>query len=89
MYENVKSTYNVLDIAASVKQFAAMLKLVGTNRKLIEKAYILKAERSLAKQVLGENKKSTGSLSYGLTQKFNEKEYQVLKNFTQDLITMN
>ncbi|MBQ8132266.1 MAG: hypothetical protein IJ193_07225 [Bacilli bacterium] len=66
-----------------------MIELAGVNRKLIEKAYVLKAERRLAKQILEDNKKKVGSLSRGLVQKFNDKEYQVLRNFVQDLVTMN
>lgn len=88
-YEQVKSTYNILDIVSSVKQFNSMIELAGVNRKLIEKAYILKMERALAKEILNTNKNKVGTLSRGLMQKFNDKEYQVLKNFAQDLITVN
>ena len=88
-YENVKSTYNILDIIDSAKQFKAMLEKARDNRRLIEKAYILKVERLLADIVLRSNKEVKNGISSGLSQKLRENEFQVLKTFTQDLITAN
>ena len=88
-YEKVKSTYNILDIIDSAEQFKAMLEMARNNRKLIEKAYILKVERKIADIVLRVNKDVKNGISTGLTQKLREKEFQVLKTFTQDLITAN
>lgn len=89
LYDKVKTTYNILAVATGAEQFNAMLQMVGINRKLIERAYILKTQRKLANAVLSGNKSVKKGLSLGLTQKFNEKEYQVLKNFTQDVILAN
>lgn len=89
VYDKIKSTYNILAIASSAKQFEAMLKMVSLNRKLITRAFILSKERKLANAVLLPNKTIKNGLSYGLLQKFNEREFNTLKNFTQDVITAN
>lgn len=89
-YENVKSTYNVLDIIMSVPHFREMFKLVKTNRKIIEKAIYFKTSRLLADAILKVNKKiSDNGLSRGLRQKLNEKEFRIIQNATGDIITRN
>ena len=89
MYEQVKSTYNILDIITKTPQFWEMFKLSGTNRKLIEKAVILKYERIVANTLLKVNKPLAGSFNTGIIQKLNDREFRVIQQAVSDIITRN
>ena len=86
-YEQVKSTYNILEIVSKSNHFWEMLKLAGINRKDISKSVAIKYERIIADKLLRVNKKIEDGLSRGLTQKLNDKEFRIIQNITRDLLT--
>lgn len=89
-YEKVKSTYNILAVVSNTPHFWEMLKLSGTNRKILLKSVALKYERVIADKLLKMAKPLAGvnhnGLSKGLTQKLNEQEYKILQDGVRDLI---
>jgi biotin-(acetyl-CoA carboxylase) ligase len=74
-YEMCAETYNILDIVTRVPHYNAMLKLIATNRYLIQRSVALTMERELANKILNADKLTKkGEINVGETMSFNERE---------------
>ena len=93
-YEKVKSTVNILKAVLSAPNYNAMLKIVGSNRKAIERAAVIRIENDLADKVLAEAKTKAKSangtgISTGYFYKLNQKEYKALEYAVSDALILN
>ena len=84
-FENIKTTFNVLDVITKVDHFWEMLKTVGLNRDLINTAAIFKFERKIEKEVLNKSE----VLTPADTKSISNKDWRVLANYTRDVVTLN
>lgn len=84
-FENIKTTFNVLDVITKVNHFWEMLKTVGLNRDLINTAAIFRLERKLEKEVLNKSDVLTPTD----TRSISNKDWRVLSNYTRDVVTLN
>lgn len=87
-YNQVKSTYNVLQMAISVPHYRSMLDTIRTNRYLIERSIALKMERELADQVIKQGKVQDGKFNYGYGQSLDSKAFGITKKYVSDLMIL-
>jgi hypothetical protein len=67
-----------------------MLKLVETNRYLLERSAAVKLERRLAKEILSHKHEKSGNvIEKADTKTLNQKEFARLKTYVTDVITLN
>lgn len=89
-YESVKAIYNPLRIVSVAQHFSSMLKLVETNRYLLERSAAVKLERQLAKEILSHKHEKSGNvIEKADTKTLNQKEFARLKTYVTDVITLN
>ena len=87
-YNQVKSTYNVLQMAISVPHYKSMLDTIRTNRYLVERSVALSMERTLADQVIKSGKKFDGNFNYGFGQSLDPKAFGIVKRYVSDLLIL-
>ena len=89
-YEEVKAMYNPLRIVSTAQHFSSMLKLVETNRYLLEHSAAVKLERKIAREILEhEHDKSENVIQNSDTKALNQKEFARIKTYVTDVITLN
>lgn len=84
-YNQVKTSYNILDIITSVPHFASMFKLLHLNNyslNMFSAAYAL--EREIAETISPKYKKQQIK-----TSKLNEKEFKEVQKYINDLFILN
>lgn len=90
LYEGVKALYNPLRIVSMAQHFSSMLKLVETNRYLLERSAAVRLERKIAKDILSEgHEKTNGAIQSADTKKLTQKEFAQVKTYVSDILTVN